>query len=51
MSEPRPTSEADLIVGFMQDLISGELGLKVDERRAPVEFLVIDRADQKPVEN
>jgi uncharacterized protein (TIGR03435 family) len=50
MSEPRP-SEAELLLSFMQDLISGELGLKVESRRAPVEFLVIDRADQKPTEN
>ena len=50
MSQPRP-SEADLRLSLMQDLISGELGLKVDQRRAQVEFLVIDRADQKPSEN
>jgi len=50
-SQPRPASESELLVGFIQDLISGELGLKVDERRAPIEFLVIDRADQKPSEN
>jgi len=51
MSEPRPTSEAELMIPFLEDLISGELGLKVEERRLPVEFLVIDRADQKPTEN
>jgi uncharacterized protein (TIGR03435 family) len=51
MSEPGPTSEAELLVSFIQDLISGELGLKVDQRRAQVDFLVIDRADQKPSEN
>ena len=28
-----------------------ELGLKVDQRKAAVELLVIDRADQKPAEN
>ncbi len=50
-SEPRPTSEAELRLSFMQELISGELGLKLEPRRAPVEFLVIDRADQKPTEN
>jgi uncharacterized protein (TIGR03435 family) len=51
MSEPRPTSEAELRLSFLQDLISGELGLRLEPRRAPVEFLVIDRADQKPTEN
>jgi uncharacterized protein (TIGR03435 family) len=50
MSEPRP-AEAELRLSFMQDLLSGELGLKVEPRRAPVEFLVIDKADQKPAEN
>jgi uncharacterized protein (TIGR03435 family) len=50
MSEPRPTSE-ELRLSFMQELFWGELGLKVEPRRAPVEFLVIDRADQKPTEN
>ena len=51
MAEPRPTSEAELVVTFMQELMSGELGLKLEPRRAPIEVLVIDRADQKPVEN
>ena len=50
LTEPRPT-EVELRLTFMQDLMAGELGLKLDPRRAPVEFLVIDRADQKPVEN
>jgi len=40
-----------LIVSFIQDLLSGELGLNLEQRRAPVEFLVLDRADQKPAEN
>jgi uncharacterized protein (TIGR03435 family) len=51
MSEPRPANENELIVSFIQDLLSGELGLNLEQRRAPVEFLVIDRADQKPAEN
>jgi hypothetical protein len=50
VSEPRPT-EAELRPSFIQDLMSGELGLKVEPRRAPMDFLVIDRADQKPTEN
>ena len=51
MSEPRPASEAEIVVSFIQDLLAGELGLKVDQRRASVDFLVIDRADQKLTEN
>ena len=51
ISEARPISEDEFYVSLIQDLLSGELGLKVDQRRAPVEFLVIDKADQKPTEN
>jgi len=51
LSQPRPTSEAEWRTSFIQDLIAGELGLNVVPRRVPVRFLVIDRADQKPVEN
>ncbi len=50
-SEPRPMSEAELRLSLIEDLIAGELGLKVEPRKAPVEFLVIDRADQKPAAN
>jgi uncharacterized protein (TIGR03435 family) len=50
MSEPRPSSE-ELRLSFTQALISGELGLRAEPRRAPVDFLVIDRADQTPTEN
>lgn len=51
MSSPQRMSEAELKVGFTQDLLAGELGLKVERRKAPVEFFVIDKADQKPAEN
>jgi uncharacterized protein (TIGR03435 family) len=51
ISEGRPIAEAEMRLLFMQDLMAGELGLKVEQRRAPVEFLVIDRVDQKPTEN
>ena len=51
ISEQKPVNESELRVTLIQDLISGEFGLKVDRRKAPVEFLVIDRADQKPAEN
>lgn len=50
-SEPRPTSEDELRLSFMQDLMMGELGLIVQPRKASVRFLVIDRADQKPTDN
>ena len=50
MAQPRP-SEAELRLSFIQELMSGELGLKVESRMAPVQFLVIDHAEQKPTEN
>jgi uncharacterized protein (TIGR03435 family) len=49
-TEP-PVSDAELRQRFMENLLYGELGLKVESRKTPVEFLVIDRADQKPVQN
>jgi uncharacterized protein (TIGR03435 family) len=50
MTEPR-INEAEMRLALMQDLISGELGLKIESRKAPIDFLVIDRADQKPTDN
>ena len=51
-SGERPTmTEADFRLALMEEMIGGELGLKVTPRRAPVEFRVIDRADQNPTEN
>jgi uncharacterized protein (TIGR03435 family) len=52
MADPanRPTEE-EARLSLMQDAMAGELGLKVDTRKAPVELLIIDHAEQKPVEN
>ena len=51
VSSPGPVNEGELRMAFMQDLIAGELGLRVEPRKAPVEITVIDRAEQKPIEN
>ena len=47
----RPPAESELRLVLMQDLMAGELGLRADSCKAPVEVLVIDHAEQKPVEN
>jgi uncharacterized protein (TIGR03435 family) len=44
-------AEDELKLSLMRDALAGELGLHVDSRKAPVEMLVIDKAEQKPVEN
>ncbi len=49
-TQPRIT-EPEMRLAFYEELISGELGLKLELRKAPVEFLVIDRADRQPAEN
>jgi uncharacterized protein (TIGR03435 family) len=50
-SSTRQVTEAEMKLSFMQDLMLGELGLKLEPKRAAVELLVIDSAAQKPVEN
>jgi len=52
MADPQhipPESELHLIL--LQDMVAGELGLRVEPRRAPVEVVVIERAEKVPVEN
>jgi uncharacterized protein (TIGR03435 family) len=44
-------SEAELKSDLMQELLMGELGLKLESKKAPVEMFLIDHAEQKPVEN
>jgi len=52
MADPanRPTDDEARVMLF-QDLVAGELGLRLEPRKAPVEVIVIDRADRTPVEN
>ena len=37
--------------GSLRSALEKQLGLRLEPRRAPVEFLVIDRADKTPIEN
>jgi len=48
---PKPEA-ADNPVGLtIEDAVEEQLGLRLEHRKAPVEVLVVDRADKIPVEN
>jgi len=47
----RPATEAEAQSILMDNIVSGELGLKLEKRKAPVEVLVIDAAEKAPVGN
>ncbi len=49
--EAHPPSEPELRVTLMQDIVAGELGLRLEPRRVPVEVLVIDHVEKAPAEN
>ena len=53
MADPttKPATEDEARVMLLQEIVEGELGLRLELRRAPVEVVVIDRADKTPVEN
>ena len=51
MAEGRPMPESEAQLTIMQEALEGELGLRLEPRRAPVEVVVIDRAEKTPVEN
>lgn len=51
MTDPnRPTEEQARVI-LLQNILAGDLGLKLEPRKAEVEFLVIDSATKTPVEN
>ena len=52
MADPTsiPTDDQARVILF-QDLVAGELGLRLEPRKAAVEVILIDRADKTPVEN
>jgi uncharacterized protein (TIGR03435 family) len=43
--------ESALKLSLMEEILTGELGLRVETRKAPVEMLVIDHAEKTPAEN
>jgi uncharacterized protein (TIGR03435 family) len=47
----QPMREADAKVILMQDVIAGELGLRLEARKTAVDVVVIDRAEKAPVSN
>jgi uncharacterized protein (TIGR03435 family) len=47
----QPMREADAKVILMQEVLAGELGLRLEARKAAVEVVVIDRAEKAPVSN
>jgi uncharacterized protein (TIGR03435 family) len=49
--EAHPPSEAEVRMILLQDVLAGELGLRLEARKAPVEVVVIDRAEKAPVSN
>ena len=52
MADPRHTqNEAELRLMVMQETVAGQLGLRLEPRKAPVDVLVIDRVEKSPTEN
>jgi len=52
MADPQHAlNEADMRLMVMQDTVAGQLGLRLEPRRAPVEVLVIDHVEKSPSEN
>lgn len=47
----RPVSQEDFQRSLVQNIIAGELGLKLEPRKHAVEVIVIDRAEKTPTEN
>jgi uncharacterized protein (TIGR03435 family) len=51
MNDPNRPSEAEARVILLQNILAGELGLRLERRKEAVEFVVIDGAVKTPVEN
>jgi uncharacterized protein (TIGR03435 family) len=49
--ETRPPTEDAAKLMVIQEALAGELGLRAEVRKTPVEVVVIDHADKSPVEN
>jgi uncharacterized protein (TIGR03435 family) len=51
MASRERIEESEARVMLMQNIFTGDLGLRLEKRRADVEMLVIDKAEKTPVEN
>lgn len=52
MADPQHAlNEAEMRLAVMQDTVAGQLGLRLEPRRAPVEVLAIDHVEKSPSEN
>jgi uncharacterized protein (TIGR03435 family) len=52
MADPQHAPpEAELHVALLQDLVAGDMGLRLERRKGQVEMLVIDRAERVPAGN
>jgi uncharacterized protein (TIGR03435 family) len=51
MASRERIEEPEARVILMQNILEGDLGLRLEKRKAPVEVLVIDKAEKSPVEN
>jgi uncharacterized protein (TIGR03435 family) len=50
-SSGQAPSEAEARIALLESLVGGEMGLKLEKRKVPVEVIVIDAAEKTPVEN
>jgi uncharacterized protein (TIGR03435 family) len=51
MSPAQRPSESEMIVTLMQNLLQGDLGLRMEPRKAAVEVFVVERGEKTPVAN
>ena len=51
LAEGHPVTDSDARLMIMQDALAGELGLRLEPRKVPVEVIVIDHVEKSPTEN
>jgi uncharacterized protein (TIGR03435 family) len=50
-NDRNPPPEAVLRMNLIEAIVAGELGLRIESRKAPVELIVVDHVETTPVEN
>jgi len=48
---PGQRPDPDVLINAVQNVLQSQLGLKAESRKAPVDLIVVDRADKIPAEN